>query len=94
MHFKKLFVVVALGLAFLIAASESTAGIFGFLQEPEVKRKKVKRVKRPVFTERDSSGIYFQSVFDEAIQGDRLWSGCCAMRLHRLRVGWSHLARG
>ncbi len=69
--FKKMFVLVALGMSVVITFSETSAGYIGFLQDTEVQRKKVKRVKRPEFTERDSSGIYFGSVFDEAIQGER-----------------------
>lgn len=70
-QFKSLFVFLSLGLAVLIVVAENATGSFGFFQETEIQRKKVKRVKRPVFTERDSNGIYFGSVFDEAIQGDR-----------------------
>lgn len=40
------------------------------VQDP-VPQKKVRRSKRPVFTEKDSSGIYFGNVFNEAIQGER-----------------------
>lgn len=67
----KIFVVVALAASVLIVISEQSVGKFGFFQQQEVQRKKVKRVKRPEFTERDSRGIYFGSVFDDAIQGER-----------------------
>lgn len=63
--------VVALAVSVVIVVSKPSIGKYGFFQQPEVERKKVKRVKRPEFTERDSKGIYFGSVFDEAIQGDR-----------------------
>ena len=70
-RFKKTFVFVALGLSALLAISDSLAGNMGFFQESEIQRKKVKRVKRPVFSERDSNGIYFGNVFDDAIVGER-----------------------
>ncbi len=41
-------------------------------QEPETKKvPKVKRVKRPVFSDRDKDGIFFDNVFDEALVGNR-----------------------
>lgn len=70
-RFKRVFIVAALAASVLIVISEQSVGKLGIFQEPEIQRKKVKRVKRPEFTDRDSRGIYFGSVFDEAIEGER-----------------------
>jgi len=37
----------------------------------ERKTKKVQRIKRPVFTERDWDGVYFEDLFAQGLSGDR-----------------------
>ena len=37
----------------------------------ERKTKKVTRIKRPTFTQRDWDGIYFENLFEEGLVGDR-----------------------
>jgi cytochrome c556 len=65
---QRIFIFTALCLSTGVAYSAVWGtGVF----QQEIQRKKVKRVKRPEFSERDSSGIYFSNVFDEAIKGDR-----------------------
>ncbi len=54
----------------LIASSlVSTAIAAAVVQER--KTKKVQRVKRPVFTERDWDGVYFEDLFAQGLSGDR-----------------------
>ena len=51
----------------------SSVAVFGFAVSTfqDGRGRKVKRVKRPVFTERDSEGIFFNNLFEEGLVGPR-----------------------
>ena len=47
------------------------SGLVGATVVQDKAPKKVKRVKKPVFTERDSDGIFFNNLFEEGLVGKR-----------------------
>ncbi len=60
--------------SFLILAlifATSVSGVIAAVAVQERKTKKVTRVKRPQFTERDWDGIYFEDLFKDGLVGDR-----------------------
>jgi protein-arginine kinase activator protein McsA len=62
-------------LALLLVATTALSGVVAaaFVQSPkqERKTKKVSRVKRPSFTEKDWDGIYFEDLFKDGLVGER-----------------------
>ena len=56
----------------LILASLVVSGTFAAtVIQQERKTKKVRRVQRPKFTQRDWDGVYFENLFEEGLVGDR-----------------------
>lgn len=53
-----------------IAAVSLSAPAIQDFQDPQ-KARKIKRAKKPVFTERDSDGIFFKNLFEEGLVGPR-----------------------
>lgn len=66
---KNTFVILTL----VIAVTAS--GLLAAVAVQERKTKKVNRVKRPQFTERDWDGIYFEDLFKDGLVGDRPKAG-------------------
>ena len=59
------FLIIGLILLNLVAGSAMAVMV------QQRKTKKITRVKRPVFSERDWDGIYFENLFDDGLVGDR-----------------------
>ena len=55
----------------ILILTTSLSGALAAVVIQERKSKKVQRVKRPQFTERDWDGVYFQNLFDEGLVGER-----------------------
>ena len=56
----------------LVSLCLGTSTLMAFvLQETQHKPRKVKRVKRPIYTEKDWDGIYFNNLFTDGLVGDR-----------------------
>jgi hypothetical protein len=56
---------------FALVIATSLSGALAAVAVQERKTKKVTRVKRPQFTQRDWDGIYFEDLFEEGLVGDR-----------------------
>lgn len=58
-------------IAVFLVATCIVSGALAAAAIQERKTKKVTRVKRPTFTERDWDGIYFENLFEDGLVGDR-----------------------
>ena len=58
-------------IAIFLVVSTAISGAIASTFVQERKTKKVTRVKRPEFSEKDWDGIYFENLFDEGLVGDR-----------------------
>ena len=75
MNWKKVAFVCGL---FAFSAALGGLSVYGKFRQQDTQTKtvpKVTRAKRPIFTERDKDGIFFDNVFDEALVGNRPAAG-------------------
>lgn len=71
MYLRRSKTTVVLFIAFVLGLITAARVVMAHQVQERQPQKKVKRVQRPTFTEKDSEGIFFANLFEEGLVGDR-----------------------